>query len=47
MIYYYFGGKEQLYLAVLEGAYLGIRKAEQSLQVGDLDPVEAVRRWPS
>ena len=26
MIYYYFGGKEQLYLAVLENAYLGIRQ---------------------
>ena len=32
MIYYYFGGKEQLYLAVLENAYLGIREAEQSLR---------------
>lgn len=44
MIYYYFGGKEQLYLAVLENAYRGIRDAEQSVQVGDLAPVEAVRR---
>ena len=44
MIYYYFGGKEQLYLAVLENAYLGIRKAEQSLRVDDLDPIVAVRR---
>jgi len=44
MIYYYFGGKEQLYLAVLENAYRGIREAEQSVQVGDLAPVEAVRR---
>ena len=44
MIYYYFGGKEQLYLAVLENAYRGIRDAEQSLHVGDLAPVDAVRR---
>ncbi|WP_234988061.1 TetR/AcrR family transcriptional regulator [Demequina sp. NBRC 110056] len=44
MIYYYFGGKEQLYLAVLEKAYRGIREAEESLHVGDLDPVEGVRR---
>jgi AcrR family transcriptional regulator len=44
MIYYYFGGKEQLYLAVLEKAYLGIREAEQRLDVGNLAPVEAVRR---
>jgi AcrR family transcriptional regulator len=44
MIYYYFGGKEQLYLAVLENAYLGIRQAEQALDVTHLDPVEAIRR---
>lgn len=44
MIYYYFGGKEELYLAVLEKAYRGIREAEQSLEVGDLAPVEALRR---
>lgn len=44
MIYYYFGGKEGLYLAVLENAYLGIRRAEQTLDVADLDPVEAVRK---
>lgn len=44
MIYYYFGGKEELYLAVLEKAYRGIREAEQSLHVGDLEPVEALRR---
>ncbi|QTX03544.1 TetR/AcrR family transcriptional regulator [Agromyces archimandritae] len=44
MIYYYFGGKEQLYLAVLEKAYRGIRDAERTLEVGDLAPVEAVRR---
>jgi AcrR family transcriptional regulator len=44
MIYYYFGGKEQLYLAVLEQAYLGIRAAEQALDVSHLQPVEAIRR---
>ncbi len=44
MIYYYFGGKEQLYLAVLESAYLGIRQAEQKLQVDHVDPVVAMRR---
>jgi AcrR family transcriptional regulator len=31
MIYYYFGGKEQLYLAVLEQAYTTIREAENNL----------------
>lgn len=44
MIYYYFGGKEQLYLAVLENAYRGIREAEQKLTVDHSNPVEAIRR---
>ena len=44
MIYYYFGGKEQLYMAVLENAYRGIRDAEQRLQVDHVDPRVAMRR---
>ena len=44
MIYYYFGGKEQLYLAVLEEAYRGIRIAEQTIDVDESDPVVAIRR---
>jgi AcrR family transcriptional regulator len=44
MIYYYFGGKEQLYLAVLEQAYAEIRAAEQTLDVEHLDPLSAIRR---
>jgi AcrR family transcriptional regulator len=43
MIYYYFGGKEQLYIAVLEGAYARIRALEQKVDVELLDPVAAVR----
>ena len=43
MIYYYFGGKEQLYVAVLERAYGLIRSLEQQLDVEHLDPVEAIR----
>jgi AcrR family transcriptional regulator len=43
MIYYYFGGKEQLYVAVLEQAYSGIRILEQQLDVEHLDPVDAIR----
>ncbi|WP_233624213.1 TetR/AcrR family transcriptional regulator [Actinoplanes sp. ATCC 53533] len=43
MIYYYFGGKEQLYLAVLEQAYGGIRALEQQVDVEHLDPVDAIR----
>ena len=43
MIYYYFGGKEQLYVAVLERSYSRIRGLEQQLDVEHLDPVEAIR----
>jgi AcrR family transcriptional regulator len=43
MIYYYFGGKEQLYIAVLEQAYSRIRGLEQQLDVEHLGPVEAIR----
>ncbi len=44
MIYYYFGGKEQLYAAVLEELYGGIRDAEQALALDALPPVDAMRR---
>ena len=44
MIYYYFGGKEQLFTAVLERAYGALREAERRLDVAHLDPVAAVRR---
>jgi AcrR family transcriptional regulator len=44
MIYYYFGNKEQLYIAVLERAYTGIRTIERELDVEHLDPVDAIRR---
>ena len=44
MIYYYFGGKEQLWIAVLERAYAGIRLAEQAIDVEHLDPLAAIRR---
>ena len=47
MIYYYFGSKEQLYIAVLERAYARIRAPRAGLDVDDLDPVEALRRSPS
>jgi len=43
MIYYYFGGKEGLYLAVLEAAYAGIRRAEATLDLECLPPGEALR----
>jgi AcrR family transcriptional regulator len=44
MMYYYFGSKEQLYIAVLERVYQQIRTAEQALDVDGLDPVQAIRR---
>jgi AcrR family transcriptional regulator len=44
MIYYYFGGKRQLYVAVLEQAYTQIRSAERQVNVDHLDPVSAIRR---
>ena len=44
MIYYYFGSKEGLYLAVLEQAYTKIRSLESALHLEDLPPKEAMRR---
>jgi AcrR family transcriptional regulator len=44
MIYYHFGGKKLLYMAVLERAYVRIRSAEREVRIDDLDPVTAVRR---
>jgi AcrR family transcriptional regulator len=44
MIYYYFGGKEQLYIAVLEDQYTRIRDAESALGLDGLPPEQAVRR---
>ena len=43
MLYYYFGSKEGLYVAVLEQAYAAIREAEQRLDLPALEPVEAIR----
>jgi AcrR family transcriptional regulator len=44
MINYYFGGKEQVYLAVLEQVYGEIRHAESLLDLEHLGPVDAIRR---
>ena len=43
MIYYYFGGKENLYVTVLEKAYSEVRAAESAIDVEHLAPVEAIR----
>ncbi len=44
MIYYYFGSKEGLYLAVLEHSYREMRRIEGELQLDNLPPEEALRR---
>jgi len=43
MLYYYFGGKEALYLAVLEAAYERIRTAERALDLEHLPPEQGMR----
>ena len=42
MIYHYFGGKEQLFEAVIEDAYSGIRSSETELGLNGLAPTEAL-----
>ena len=44
MIYYYFGSKEGLYVAVLEAAYGRMRQIEADLHLNDLSPEAALRR---
>src|SRR5919107_6258194 len=43
-IYYYFGSKEGLYVAVLEKAYGDIRRVESAMHLEDLEPEEAIRK---
>jgi AcrR family transcriptional regulator len=44
LINYYFGGKEKIYLAVLEQVYAEIRHAESFLDLEHLAPVDAILR---
>jgi AcrR family transcriptional regulator len=44
MIYYYFGSKEGLYVAVLEDAYRRMRQTEGDQHLEDLPPMLALRR---
>ena len=44
MIYHYFGGKEQLFAAVIEDAYTNIRSQEGMLGLADLSPEQGIRR---
>ena len=43
MIYYYFGGKDKLYRAVLQRSYERIRRQEQAAGFETLEPEEALR----
>ncbi len=43
LLYGYFGSKQGLYLAVLEDLYADIRARERALQLGELEPAEALR----
>ena len=44
MLYYYFGGKDALFLAALEARYAHIREAERALQLEHLEPRAALER---
>jgi AcrR family transcriptional regulator len=44
MIYYYFGSKDKLYLAVLEEAYRRMRAIESELDLDDLPPMDALQK---
>ena len=44
MLYYYFGSKDDLYVAVLERAYGAMREREKALKLTDLEPLEAIQR---
>jgi AcrR family transcriptional regulator len=43
-LYYHFRSKEELYVAILEHAYSGIRDMEQSLDLDLTHPADAMRR---
>ena len=44
MIYCYFSSREGLYVAVLEESYRRIRAIEAELHLGDLPPLDALKR---
>ena len=44
MLYYYYGNKDALFLAVLEASYARIRSAERALRLADLEPRAAMRK---
>jgi AcrR family transcriptional regulator len=44
LLYYYFESKDVLFTAALEKAYTDIRQAERTLNLKDLEPIEAIKR---
>ena len=44
MLYYFYGSKEELFLAALEESYAHIRNAERELDLEHRDPREALKR---
>src|SRR5271169_1254683 len=44
MLYYYFGSKDDLYVAVLERAYGAMREREKELNLTHLEPLEAIQK---
>lgn len=44
MLYYYFGSKDDLFLAALEASYASIRSAERELRLEHLEPRAALER---
>jgi AcrR family transcriptional regulator len=44
MLYYYFGGKELLFVAVLEKAYEDFGNAQRELHLDAIEPIEAMRK---
>ena len=44
MLYHYFGGKQELYLACLDRVYSRIREEEKNLNLRELEPLEAIER---
>ncbi len=45
MVYYYFGSKDGLFRAVLEGAYASLRDAERAVQLDADDPARALEQF--
>ena len=45
MVYYYFGSKDGLFRAVLEGVYASLRDAERAVQLDPDDPARALEQF--